>query len=100
MKYFRVKDDYDGTPRFYERPDHRLREEGQLIAGELYTPCERAKIMNRAGMFEEVEIPKSRIYFFFGARFEQDNGYSDRQKIIEETRRGEQMQAKLAFYED
>jgi len=100
MKYYRVKDAYDGTPKFLERPDHRLNNVGELIAGELYTETERAKIMNGPWMFEEIEIPKSRIYFFFGARFEQDNGYAERQRIIAEIKRGEQMQAKLAFYED
>ena len=100
MKYYRVKDAYDGTPKFLERPDHRLNNVGELIAGELYTEAERAKIMNGPWMFEEVNIPKNRIYFFFGARFEYDKGYVEHQKIIAEIRRGEKMQAKLAFYND
>jgi hypothetical protein len=69
MIYYRVKPEYDNKPRFKERPDHRLRQDGILVANELYTERERAKIMNGDWMFERVEIPKSKIYFFFGARF-------------------------------
>lgn len=70
MTYYRVKEDYDNCPRFVERPNHQLRQTGILVGNELYTPAERAKLMNRNGMFEEVQIPKSKIYFFFGVRFE------------------------------
>lgn len=70
MKYFRVKPEYDCKPRFYEKPNHQLRQDGALVGGELYTPTERAKIMNGAWMFEEVDISRKRTYWFFGARFE------------------------------
>ena len=100
MLYYKVKAAYDGTPKYMEKPDHRLNNVGELIGGELYTPCERAKIMNGPWMFEEVNISKRKIYWFFGARFEFDNGYIEHQKILAEMKRGEQMQAKLAFYED
>lgn len=40
-----------------------------LIAGELFTPAERANMANHAGHFDEIETPKSNTYFSFGARF-------------------------------
>ena len=46
-----------------------VRRDGILIGGELYTEIERSKIANSKVFFEEVEIPKSKIYFSFGARF-------------------------------
>lgn len=101
MKYYRVKPAYDQTPKFMEKPDHRLNNVGILIGNELYTPCERAKIMNGPWMFDEVEIPKNRIYFFFGARFEDGTPYAEELKSkAKEIAKGEKMQAKLAFYED
>lgn len=69
MIYYRVKPEYDNAPRFKERPNHQLRQDGILVGNELYTERERAKIMNGDWMFDTVEVPKSRVYFFFGARF-------------------------------
>lgn len=36
---------------------------------ELYTPKEFERLANCSSWFEVVEIPKSKIYFCFGARF-------------------------------
>lgn len=73
MKYYRVKKEYDNFTRFdWDTRKNRygyVRPNGILIGGELYTQTERSKIANRNGFFEEVEIPKSKIYFCFGARF-------------------------------
>lgn len=69
MIYYKVKEDYDNNPRFYERQDHSLRQDGILVGNELYTESERAKIMNGDWMFDKVEVSKKNVYFFFGARF-------------------------------
>ncbi len=73
MKYYRVKKDYDNATKFVwdTRKDRYgyVRRDGILIGGELYTEIERSKIANSKVFFEEVEIPKSKIYFSFGARF-------------------------------
>lgn len=70
MKYYRVKPQYDNHPRFKEQTNHKLRQDGILIANELYTPRERAQIMNGNWFFDEIEVPKTKTYWFFGARFE------------------------------
>lgn len=69
MKYYRVKENFDNAPRFYEGSDHRLRLDGILVGNELYTERERAKIMNADYHFDVVEVSKKKTYFFFGARF-------------------------------
>lgn len=76
MKYYRVPAGLDGravvSPGIYAGPPKRF-----LIRDELYTEKE----CNRYGIgldgLEAVEIPKSRIYWCFGARFEDDG---DRRK--------------------
>ena len=72
MTYYKVKAEYDNVPRYKECSNHKLRQDGILVSGELYTPCERAKIMNGDWMFEPVQISKSKVYWFFGARFAMD----------------------------
>ena len=74
MQYYRVKADCDGYPRYkYVGNTDRLKVDGNLVGEELYTPKERQRIANADKFFEKVEIPISKIYYFFGARFE-DNG--------------------------
>ena len=73
MKYYRVLENSDNAPRYRwgtGKKTGQAIQDGILIAGELYTPRERSKIANHKYFFEEIEIPKSKIYFFFGARFE------------------------------
>lgn len=69
MIYYQVKKEYDNVTRYYERPDHKLKNGGILVANELYTERERTKIMNADYMFNKIEISKNRTYYFFGARF-------------------------------
>lgn len=64
MTYYRVRKEYDqkriskGKGKF-------------LVAKELYTKTERNRMPKISDeVFEKVLIPKSKIYFFFGARFE------------------------------
>ena len=73
MLYYKVKEEYDNKPRFKERSNHQLKQDGILVGNELYTPCERAKIMNGNWMFDEVQISKFDTHIFFGARFANTN---------------------------
>ena len=73
MKYYRVKPQFDNL---YVNP--RTRDGNILVAYELYTETEIKKMINKGlrnysfihDIFEVVEIPKSKIYWLFGARFE------------------------------
>lgn len=69
MVYYRVLANIDNKPRFKYKRGGGLEIDGFFVAGELYTPREKAKYCEHLANFERVEIPKSKIYFFFGARF-------------------------------
>lgn len=60
MKYYKIKMEYDNKPR----KDNNI-----LVGGELYTKREMEKYNIPFKYCEVVEIPKNKIYFFFGARF-------------------------------
>ena len=61
MIYYRVKPKYD-----MKRTNDNI-----LIANELYTERERNEMPKVSDkVFERVEIPESRVYWCFGARFE------------------------------
>lgn len=67
MIYYRVRREYDNFPKNPINRDGDI-----LIGGELYTEKEFNKLplyLVYAGAFERVEIPKSKIYWCFGARF-------------------------------
>ena len=72
MKYYRVKPEFDNV---------QFSVNEFFVANELYTEKEiekirkkynilYAKVYNFNKIFEIVEISKKRIYWFFGARFE------------------------------
>lgn len=64
MIYYRVRKEYDQFPK-----NPRVRDGNILVADELYTTAEFNKLpFVYAGAFERVEIPKSKTYWFFGAR--------------------------------
>jgi hypothetical protein len=75
MIYYRVKKEFDQK---YINP--YIRNNDILIADELITKTELHKLVKRGlihykdyeKFFDIVEIPKSKIYFFFGARFEDE----------------------------
>lgn len=69
MIYYRVKPEYDNKTRYTWNNKHQGVSNSILIANELYTPAEYKKIANCPDYFEQVQISKSKIYFFFGARF-------------------------------
>lgn len=70
MTYYKVKPEYGNTTLYKLNKHNERRYNGILIARELYTPAERAKLMVTDDAFEIVEVSKRRIYWFFGARFE------------------------------
>lgn len=72
MLYYRVNECADGKPLYHLKSDNNtLKQTGlYLIEGELFTPCERAKIANGDFNFTQVNISKKKIHYSFGARFE------------------------------
>lgn len=72
MTYFRVKPQYDNAPRYIINRRGQRARDGILIGNELLTACERSKINCTDAAFERVNVSKNRIYFFFGARFADD----------------------------
>lgn len=70
MQYYRVKPEYANNWRYTWNSHHQGVRNSVLIANELYTPGEFRRIANCQAWFEPVTIPKSRIYWMFGARFE------------------------------
>lgn len=72
MTYYRIKPQYDNKRRYTWNNHGQGVENGILIGNELYTPREFGKLSICPEWVERVEIPKSKIYFFFGARFEME----------------------------
>ena len=65
MKYYRVKKKYDNFPKNPKVLDGNI-----FVANELYTEREFKKLpFVYSCIFEEIEIPRNRTYWFFGARF-------------------------------
>ena len=61
MKYYKVK----------KEADQKRRNDGSIyIAEELYTEKEAARMYLNSAFMEPVEIPKNKIFWFFGARFQ------------------------------
>lgn len=60
MTYYKVK----------KEADNKKRRDGNIyVADELYTVKEAEKLNINTNYIDVVEIPKSRIYWFFGCRF-------------------------------
>lgn len=60
MIYYKVK----------KEADNKKRRDGNIyVADELYTVKEAEKLNINTNFVDVVEIPKSRIYWFFGCRF-------------------------------
>ena len=71
MRYYRVKPEYDNKVKYVWRRGQGV-SDGILIGNELYTPKEYERLANYWAWFEEVEIPKNKTYWCFGARFEME----------------------------
>lgn len=87
MKYFQVLKNFDGLQviKWSDRARGKVVSR-ELIANELYAPAEFRKLLSgadfrmRTGLyligdeqvFQEITIPKTKIYWMFGARFPMD----------------------------
>ncbi len=60
MKYYKVKPQHDNK----RRSDGSI-----LVENELYTEKELQRYKIPVALVDMVQIPKTQIYFFFGARF-------------------------------
>jgi len=69
MKYYKVKPEHDNKRRWKFHKGGGLEIDGVMLGNELYTPKEVNKYLGLAACCEVVEIPKSKIYFSFGARY-------------------------------
>lgn len=75
MNYYRVKPEYDQKQRIKNHKyTIKRKPDGIYVANELYTPCELEKFYltneEECRCFDRVEIPKNKVYWFFGCRFE------------------------------
>lgn len=75
MRYYKVKPEYDQKQRI-KNHQYRVKRkpDGIFVANELYTAGELDKfyltLEEEHKMFEPVVIPKNKVYWFFGCRFE------------------------------
>lgn len=69
MKYYKVLPEYDQKIRFKFKRGGGLEIDGIYIKNELYTQRELLKYLDYSSYTVPVTIPKSKIYFCFGARF-------------------------------
>lgn len=90
MLYYRVKPECDNEQMYTIRRGKLVKGGAILIACRLYTAKEWEKEIkshvfrrNPADCVEEVEIPKSKIYWFFGARFAEgyDNVANEKERM-------------------
>lgn len=74
MKYYKIKEKYDNKMYLIKKNNGTFKHGGFLIGGELYTEKEFNKLKDKATVYnhyaEVIEIPKSKVHTFFGARFE------------------------------
>lgn len=84
MKYWKVKPTFDNKSLCVIKHGHYVNAGDILIANELYTIKEYQKLVDTRffgfapySAVELVEIPKNRVYWFFGARFECKRGCND-----------------------
>lgn len=75
MNYYRVKPECDQKQRIKNsRYIYKRKPDGVFVANELYTAGELNKFYipfeKFYDIFEHVVIPKNKVYWFFGCRFE------------------------------
>ena len=74
MKFFKVKPQFDNVTIYVRTKSGALKPDSILVGNELYTQAEFLKLKEKSDwlkdyMFEEVEVSKFKTYWFFGARF-------------------------------
>ena len=67
MKYYKVPQRLDGKQAYNGRGAYT-----PLVGGELFTEKECARIGLNKALCTPVEVSRKKIYFCFGARFEND----------------------------
>ena len=80
MTYYRVRPECDQMPRMkrirHNHHIHKRVQDGVFVANELYTCGEIEKfdipMYKFYDIVERVVIPRNRVYWFFGARFEKE----------------------------
>lgn len=86
MYYYRVKPEYDQKQRI---KNHKIivkrKPDGIYVANELYTAGELEKFYRtkeQYNWFEEVNIPKNKVYWCFGCRFAMEEKEVEAEKIM------------------
>lgn len=69
MKYYKVKKEYDNHPKDKTAGGHYICNGNFYIGGELYTEKEVKRQKLELKFMEEVQAPKNKSYWLFGARF-------------------------------
>lgn len=70
MKYYKVKSEFDGDMRT-KKGNSKYRQivgDGFFVGGQLFTPKERAKLLNNSSMFDVIDLPRSRVNKNYGLR--------------------------------
>lgn len=85
MRYYRVKPEYDQKQRIKNyRYSIKRKPDGIYVANELYTAGELEKfyltLEQEHKGFEVVEIPKNKVYWFFGCRFAMEGAENKEKK--------------------
>lgn len=75
MIYYKVKPEFDQTPRLiWRRAKHAFYQDGIFVKNELYTVNElKPYYIENDNMFEKITVNKFKTYWFFGARFETED---------------------------
>lgn len=84
MNYYRVKPEYDQKQRIKNHKyTIKRKPDGIYVANELYTAGELEKFYltweQEQKMFERVNIPKNKVYWFFGCRFAMDGAEEEKE---------------------
>ena len=81
MLYYKVKPEYDGRRRWIENDKGQVLVNGEYIGGELYTVRElsyhRLSIIQMDNMFTKINIPRTKTFKCFGARFQMGDDADD-----------------------
>ena len=70
MKYYKVKSEFDGDMRT-KKGNSKYRQivgDGDFVGGQLFTPKERAKLLNKSSVFDVIDVPRSRVNKNYGLR--------------------------------
>lgn len=92
MRYYKVKPEYDQKQRI-KNHKYKIKRipDGIFVANELYTAGELEKfyltLEEEYKCFERVNIPKNKVYWFFGCRFAMEEAEAKEEKEIKPKKR-------------